>query len=80
MLAQTDFLEAQLASVRFDGCDLTQADIRGARLKRCELRRSNLTGLQGVESLRGAAMEWPDILDMAGVWAAALGIEVLDAE
>ena len=38
------------------------------------------TGLQGVESLRGAAMEWPDILDMAGVWAAALGIEVLDAE
>jgi hypothetical protein len=28
--------------------------------------------------LRGAAMEWPDIVDMAGIWAAALGIEVLD--
>jgi uncharacterized protein YjbI with pentapeptide repeats len=78
MLAQTDFLDAQLNGVRFDGCDLTTADIRGARLKRCELRGSDLTGLQGVESLRGAAMEWRDIIEMAGVWAAALGIEVLE--
>jgi hypothetical protein len=79
-LAQTDFLDAQLHSVGFDGCDLTNADIRGARLKRCELRRSELTGLQGVESLRGAAMEWSDVVEMAGVWAAALGIEVLQDE
>jgi len=25
-------------------------------------------------------MEWPDTVEMAGVWAAAVGIEVLDAE
>jgi len=25
-------------------------------------------------------MEWSDIVEMAGVWAAAVGIEVLDAE
>jgi len=25
-------------------------------------------------------MEWPDTVEMAGVWAAAAGIEVLDAE
>lgn len=79
-LTQTDFLEAQLESVRFHRCDLARADFRGARLSRCEFRRSNLTGIQGVESLRGAAMEWPDIVEMAGVWAAALGIEVLDAD
>jgi hypothetical protein len=36
--------------------------------------------MQGVESLRGAAMEWSDIVGMAGVWAAALGIEVLDGD
>jgi uncharacterized protein YjbI with pentapeptide repeats len=78
VLTQTDFLEARLASVRFHGCDLTNADVRGARMKHCELRRSELTGLQGVESLRGVAMEWPDIVEMAGVWAATLGIEVLD--
>lgn len=80
LLQQTDFLEAQLDAVRFYRCDLTRADFRGARLKRCEFRRSNLTGIDGVESLRGAAMEWPDIVEMAGVWAAALGIAILDPD
>jgi Pentapeptide repeats (8 copies) len=74
----TDFMQARLESVAFHGCDLTNGDFRGAKLKRCELRRSDLTGVQGVESLRGLAMEWPDIVELAGVWAAALGIEVLE--
>jgi uncharacterized protein YjbI with pentapeptide repeats len=78
LLAQTDFLDAQLEDVRFHGCDLTGADFRGARLRRCEFRRSDLTDLQGVESLRGAALEWSEIVALAGVWATALGIETLD--
>jgi uncharacterized protein YjbI with pentapeptide repeats len=78
VLTQTDFMEARLESASFHGCDLTNGDFRGAKLKRCELRRSDLTGVQGVESLRGLAMQWPDIVEMAGVWAGALGIEVLD--
>jgi hypothetical protein len=49
-------------------------------LKRCELRRSDLSELEGVESLRGAALEWADIVAMAGLWAGALGIEALDGE
>jgi uncharacterized protein YjbI with pentapeptide repeats len=80
VMVQTDFLEAQLGSVRFHGCDLVRADLRGARLHQCEFRGSDLSGLLGIESLRGAAMEWPAIVDMAGEWAAALGIEVLDDE
>jgi uncharacterized protein YjbI with pentapeptide repeats len=80
VLTGTDFLEAQLEAVRFHGCDLREADMRGARMKQCELRGCELAGLQGVESLRGAAMEWSDIVGMAGVWAAALGIEVLDGD
>jgi uncharacterized protein YjbI with pentapeptide repeats len=80
VLAQADFLEAKLRSVRFHGCDLTRADFRGVRLERCELRRSDLTGAQGIDSLRGAALEWADIVDMAGVWATALGLEVLEDE
>jgi uncharacterized protein YjbI with pentapeptide repeats len=59
---------------------VTRADFRGARLQGCEFRRSDVTGLQGLASLRGAAMEWADLVKMAGVWAAALGIVVLDAQ
>ncbi|MGZ4173419.1 MAG: pentapeptide repeat-containing protein [Solirubrobacteraceae bacterium] len=80
LLAQTDFLDAQLESVRFHGCDLTGADFRGARLKLCEFRRCELAGLEGVENLRGAAMELPDIVGMASIWAGALGIGVLDED
>jgi uncharacterized protein YjbI with pentapeptide repeats len=64
----------------FHDCDLTRADFRGARMQHCEFRRSDLTGLEGVENLRGAAMEWSDIIAMTGALAAALGIEVLDAD
>jgi uncharacterized protein YjbI with pentapeptide repeats len=80
LLSQTDFLEAKLDSVRFHACELSRADFRDARLSRCELRRSDLTDVQGVKDLRGAAMEWPDIVNMAGLWAATLGIEVLDTD
>lgn len=80
LLAHTDFLEAKLDSVRFHRCELSRADFRDARLVRCELRRSDLTEIQGAEHLRGAAMEWADIINMAGLWAATLGIEVLDAD
>jgi uncharacterized protein YjbI with pentapeptide repeats len=71
---------SRLTRVTFEECVLTRTDFRGARMQRCAFRRSELSGLQGVGSPRGSAMEWPDIVEMAGVWAAALGIEILDAE
>ena len=58
-MSEASFLEAELESVRFHGCDLTRADFRGARLRRCEFRRSNLTDLEGVQGLKGAAIDWP---------------------
>ncbi len=78
VLTQSDFLDGQLESVRFHRCDLTGADFRGARLTSCEFRASDLSDLQGIECLRGAAMPWVDVVAMAGAWATALGIEILD--
>jgi len=49
-------------------------------MQRCELRRCELSGLEGVQSLRGAAMEWADIVGMANILASALGIGILDAD
>lgn len=80
LLAQSDFLETSLEHVRFHDCDLSGADFRGARLRTCELRRCNLSGVEHVSGLRGASLEWPQIVELAGVWAAELGIGVLDPE
>jgi len=80
LLSQADFREALLRSVRFDRCDLTEADVVGVRIDRCELRGCTLDGLAGLERLRGAAMPWPDIVGHAGLFAAALGIRVLDED
>jgi uncharacterized protein YjbI with pentapeptide repeats len=64
--------------VRLDGCDLTEADFRGAALRRCEARGCELSAIQGAERLRGLSMPWPEIVANAGVWAAALGIAELE--
>ncbi len=80
LLAQSGFLDARLDGVRFEGCDMSECDFRGAKLSRCEIRRCELSGLQGIASLRGVAMEAQTIVALADVWAAALGIELLEAD
>ena len=80
MLQQAEFREALLRSVRFEHCDLTEADLTGMRLDVCELRSCTLDGLTGAERLRGAAMPWGDVIGHAGLFAAALGILVIDSE
>jgi uncharacterized protein YjbI with pentapeptide repeats len=80
LLAQADFRDALLRSVRFDGCDLTEADLAGVRIDRCELRGCTLDGIAGVERLRGAALPWADVVGNAALFAAALGIRVLDED
>jgi uncharacterized protein YjbI with pentapeptide repeats len=80
LLAQADFRDALLRSVRFDRCDLTEADLAGVRIDRCELRGCTLDALAGAERLRGAAMPWADVVGHAGLFAATLGIRVLDED
>ena len=78
LLGQAEFREALFRSVRFDHCDLTEADLSGVRIDRCELRGCTLDGLAGAERLRGAAMPWADVVGNAALLATALGIRVLD--
>jgi uncharacterized protein YjbI with pentapeptide repeats len=80
LLAHADFRDALLRSVRFDRCDLTEADLSGVRIDRVELRGCTLDGLVGMERLRGAAMPWADVVGHAALFAAALGIRVLDED
>jgi uncharacterized protein YjbI with pentapeptide repeats len=77
VLGQTDFQGARLKSVAFEDCDLREADLSGARFDDVELRGCRLDGLRGAANLRGVRMPWSDVLDAAGVFAAACGVKVL---
>jgi uncharacterized protein YjbI with pentapeptide repeats len=77
-LREADFRQARFESVSFAGCDLTGADIGNAGFQQCSISGCDLAALRGVDRLRGVAMPWADIVAAAGVFAAELGIRVLD--
>jgi uncharacterized protein YjbI with pentapeptide repeats len=77
-LEELDLYGAKLADVRFERCGLREATVSAATFERCDLRGCDLTGLRGAERLAGVRMTWDDVLANAPVFAAALGIELLD--
>jgi uncharacterized protein YjbI with pentapeptide repeats len=74
---ESDLAGAQLRDVVFERCTLRRASFAGCRVERVELAGCDLTGLVGVEALRGARMRWNDVLENGPLFAAALGIEVV---
>jgi uncharacterized protein YjbI with pentapeptide repeats len=78
VLREADFAETRCESVRFDACDLTAASFERATFRRSELRGCTLEEIQGVEGLRGVAMEWADVVALAPTFARTLGIRLLE--
>jgi uncharacterized protein YjbI with pentapeptide repeats len=77
-LEEADFYGAKLEDVLFERCNLRLASIDDVKTTRVELRGCNLEGLQGGAALRGVRMPWDDVVGNAPVFAAALGIAVID--
>jgi len=77
-LGETEFSAARLKDVLFEGCELREATFSGAKIERVELRGCDLTSLRGVEALRGARLRWEDAIEAAPLFAAALGIELVE--
>jgi uncharacterized protein YjbI with pentapeptide repeats len=77
-MAECDLYDASLTDVLFDRCQLREAIFTGLRVKRVELRGCDLTGLSGVEALRGARMPWDDLVQNAALFATALGLDIID--
>jgi uncharacterized protein YjbI with pentapeptide repeats len=77
-MTECDFQDAALTDVLFENCELREATFTGVKLKRVELRGCDLTGLRSVEALRGARMPWSDVLENGPLFAAALGLEIVD--
>jgi uncharacterized protein YjbI with pentapeptide repeats len=77
-MAECDLFEATLTDVLFERCELREATFSGVKVRRVELRGCDLTGLHGAEALRGARMPWDDVLKNGPLFAAALGVEIVD--
>lgn len=77
ILRQADFMGARCEDVRFHGCDLTGANFADAELDGAEFRRCVMDEIEGIDGLRGAAMELEQVMALAPAMAAALGIRVL---
>jgi len=77
-LEEADFYGAELEDVLFERCDMRLASIDGIKSTRVELRDCNLEGLQGAGALRGVRMPWNDVVGNGAVFAAGLGIEIVD--
>ena len=77
-LAECDFYGAALTDVLFERCELREATFSGCSVERVELRRCELDGLRGIEDLRGARIPWSDLPGNAALFAAALGLHVVD--
>ncbi len=77
-MSECDLYEASVKDVLFERCELREAVFSSAALQRVDLRGCDLTGLRGMESLRGARMPWNDVLENAPLFASAVGIEIID--
>lgn len=71
-----DLRLAELRSVTFVDCSLETLDIVGASLQDVDLTGATLRSLAGVESLRGSVITSGQLLELAPVLAAELGIAI----
>ncbi|MFF0485893.1 pentapeptide repeat-containing protein [Streptomyces sp. NPDC004435] len=79
VLVEPDFGGAVLERVSFVDCELTGVDVSGAKLVDVDLRGvRRLEIARGVESLAGAVISSAQLLDLAPVFAARLGVRVED--
>jgi uncharacterized protein YjbI with pentapeptide repeats len=77
-MAECDLHGATLEDVVFERCELREATFSAVTVRRVDLLGCELAGLRGADALRGARMPWHDVLQNGPVFAAALGIVVLD--
>jgi len=77
-IGSLDVREAQLESVAFVDCRVDELNVAGATLAQVDLSGARLRTLVGVESLRGAIVSHEQLVDLAPLLAAELGLEVRD--
>jgi uncharacterized protein YjbI with pentapeptide repeats len=77
-IGSLDARTAELQSVTFVDCRVEELNVAGATLSRVDLSGATLRTLVGVESLRGAIISEGQLVDLAPLLAAQVGLEVRD--
>jgi uncharacterized protein YjbI with pentapeptide repeats len=77
-MTECDLYGSTLKDVLFERCELREATLSTCTLERVELRGCDLTALRGAEALAGARMTWSDVVENAALFAAVIGIEVVE--
>jgi uncharacterized protein YjbI with pentapeptide repeats len=77
-LIEADFQGVTAKACTFINCDLTGAQLSQGNFTGSAFRGCRLAGVNGLEALRGAQMAWEDVMELATVLAASLGIEMRD--
>ncbi|WP_413758387.1 pentapeptide repeat-containing protein [Streptomyces sp. MMBL 11-3] len=81
VLVEPDFGQARLERVEFVDCVLREADFSGVTLTDVDLRRAAEVGFaRGADRLAGAVISPAQLLDLAGVFAAEMGIRVVGVD
>jgi uncharacterized protein YjbI with pentapeptide repeats len=75
-IGSLDVRGAELQSVAFEDCRVDELDVAGATLSKVDLSGARLHTLVGVESLRGAIISHEQLIDLAPLLAAQVGLEV----
>ncbi|MGC1185370.1 MAG: pentapeptide repeat-containing protein [Candidatus Dormiibacterota bacterium] len=71
-----DFQGVDLRACHFENCILTGSLFHQAKSEGVDLRGSSLTGLQGIDGLRGAVIDQLQLLDLADSLASQAGLTV----
>ena len=71
-----DARSARLHSVAFIDCTVDELNLAGATLAKVDLSGARVRSLVGVESLRGAVVSSEQLIDLAPILAAQLGLVV----
>jgi uncharacterized protein YjbI with pentapeptide repeats len=79
-IGTVDARSAHLRSIGFVDCTLDELNVAGATLAKVDLSGARLRSLVGVESLRGAIVSHQQLIDLAPLLAAQLGLEIRPEE
>jgi uncharacterized protein YjbI with pentapeptide repeats len=78
VLDKADFYQAELKTVSFENCTLNETEFSQAKLDKADFRTSDLMGIKGIESMKGAIISSTQLIYLAPLLVLQLGIIVED--